>query len=74
MAGDWFVGSSFAFKSDRCGIETVLAYLVIFASVGFKSDRCGIETVFDCLGEVALLQRSNQTVAGLKRHSRNGPG
>jgi len=36
---------SVVFKSDRCGIETILHRHRDNCTVAFKSDRCGIETV-----------------------------
>ena len=34
----------YEFKSDRCGIETHIAIVVLALLNMFKSDRCGIET------------------------------
>ena len=33
-----------SFKSDRCGIETIVAKYRCNVTIWFKSDRCGIET------------------------------
>ena len=54
-----------SFKSDRCGIETVVFAEIGWTPAEFKSDRCGIET-YNSIAFRVIRDGSNQTVAGLK--------